>query len=108
MAKKLYEESNIQAIADAIRTKNGTTTTYTTAEMAAAITAITTGGGDGGFTIPESAFTLTGDCSYTFSGGTWDWFIDNYGDRITTNNITYAFDMFNKTRVKEVPFVSRC
>lgn len=38
--KKLYEESNIQAIADAIRAKNGKTTTYKTGEMAAAIGAI--------------------------------------------------------------------
>lgn len=48
MAKKLYEESNIQAIADSIRAKNGTTTTYKTSEMAAAIDSITTGGGDSG------------------------------------------------------------
>ena len=37
---KLYEESNIQAIADAIRAKNGSTDTYKTSEMAAAISAI--------------------------------------------------------------------
>lgn len=43
MAQKLYEESNIQAIADAIRAKNGTTTTYKTNEMAAAIQAIEAG-----------------------------------------------------------------
>ena len=44
MAQKLYEESNIQAIANAIRSKNGLTTTYKTSEMAAAITAIEGGG----------------------------------------------------------------
>lgn len=33
MAKKLYEESNIAAIADKIREKTGTETTYTTEEM---------------------------------------------------------------------------
>lgn len=38
--KKLYEESNIQAIADAIRSKNGSTDTYKTSEMADAISAI--------------------------------------------------------------------
>ena len=37
MAKKLYEESNIQAIADAIREKNNSTDTYTTSEMPGAI-----------------------------------------------------------------------
>ena len=44
MAQKLYEESNIQAIANAIRGKNGLTTTYKVSEMAAAITAIEGGG----------------------------------------------------------------
>lgn len=45
MAQKLYEEANIQDIANAIRAKNGTTTTYKTNEMAAAIRNIETGGG---------------------------------------------------------------
>lgn len=44
MSKKLYEESNIAAIADAIRAKNGSQDTYTTAEMADAIEDIETGG----------------------------------------------------------------
>ena len=47
MAKKLYEESNIQAIADAIRGKNGTTYTYKVSEMASAIGEIESGGGSG-------------------------------------------------------------
>ena len=37
MAKKLYEESSVQAIAAAIRAKNGGSTTYKIGEMAAAI-----------------------------------------------------------------------
>lgn len=44
MSKKLYEESNIAAIANAIRAKNGSQDTYTTAEMADAIEDIETGG----------------------------------------------------------------
>lgn len=44
MAKKLYEETNISAIAAAIRSKNGSQDTYTTAEMADAIEDIETGG----------------------------------------------------------------
>ena len=40
MAKKLYEESSVQNIANAIRAKNGETATYKIGEMAAAITAI--------------------------------------------------------------------
>lgn len=37
MSKKLYEEASVQAIANAIRAKNGETATYKIAEMAAAI-----------------------------------------------------------------------
>lgn len=80
MAKKLYEESNIQAIANAIRAKNGLATTYTVSEMAAAILALSTGGGESAAgTIfppadnwkttkltPASSYSL-GSCS--FSGG---------------------------------------
>lgn len=44
MAKKLYEESSVRAIANAIRAKNGSTDTYKIAEMPAAISAIETGG----------------------------------------------------------------
>ena len=40
MAKKLYEEASVQAIANAIRAKNGSTATYKIAEMAGAISAI--------------------------------------------------------------------
>lgn len=44
MAQKLYEENNIQDIADAIREKNGTSNTYKTSEMADAVRAIVSGG----------------------------------------------------------------
>lgn len=40
MAKKLYEEASIQAIAAAIREKNGTTMKYKIAEMGAAVRAL--------------------------------------------------------------------
>lgn len=40
MANKLYEEASVQAIANAIRAKNGATTKYKIGEMAAAILAL--------------------------------------------------------------------
>lgn len=45
MVKKLYTESYIEDIADAIREKNGSSNTYTVAQMGPAIQAIPTGGG---------------------------------------------------------------
>lgn len=53
MAKVLINESNLQNIADAIRNKNGTTTKYKPAEMAAAIDAISTGDGIQHEDIPD-------------------------------------------------------
>lgn len=46
MANKLYEETDIQNIANAIRGKNGTQDTYKVSQMANAITNIPSGGGD--------------------------------------------------------------
>lgn len=43
MSNKLYEENSVQAIADAIRTVNGSTDTYTIAEMSSAVAGISTG-----------------------------------------------------------------
>ena len=40
---RLFEDTNIQAIADAIRAKTGSTDTYKTSEMASAIEAIQAG-----------------------------------------------------------------
>lgn len=59
----------------------------------------------GGADIPEEALTITGDCYYRFSYGGWNWFIDNYGNQITTNNITKAENMFYDNRtITNIPF----
>ena len=134
MAQKLYEESNIQAIADAIRGKNGTTDTYKTSEMAAAITAISGAaepiiealsvtsngtytapdGVDGYSPItvnvpqdgspPDEAFVISGSCQHRFANNGWNWFIKQYGDRITTKNIYNASYMFSVCRLSNIPF----
>lgn len=56
MALKLYNESDIQDIADAIRGKNGSSDTYKVSEMADAIDDIPTGGG-GDVDIDTGTFT---------------------------------------------------
>lgn len=100
MAKKLYEESNIQAIANAIREKNGETTTYKPSEMAAAITAITTGGGG----VEVEPIVLTGVCNYACAGKVASGYIKLFGNTITTRNIAGATSMFDNNTNEHIPF----
>ena len=53
---------------------------------------------------PESAFVISGNCGYRFANGGWDWFIELYGNKITTENITTASYMFNYSKITELPF----
>lgn len=100
MPNVLVQDSSLTAIADAIRAKNGTETTYKPAEMADAITNLPSGGGD----LPEEALVITGDCNYRFAHNGWNWFIKNYEDRIVTKDITDAGYMFKINNLTEIPF----
>lgn len=67
--KVLVSESNLTAIADAIRAKAGTTTKYKPAEMASAISGITTGGGGGtdtGTEILDGSITTYSNDTITY------------------------------------------
>ena len=89
------------AIANAIRQKTGGSAQLNLDEMAIAIGGIT---GGGGADLPEEAFNITGDCQYRFAHGGWDWFIRKYGNRITTSNISILKDMFNNSKIENIPF----
>ena len=102
MAKKLYEESNIQAIANAIREKNGETTTYKTSEMANAISAITTGEGGGG--VEVEPIVLSGDCSHSCYGEICGTYLNLFGNKVFTSDISTAQSMFEKNTVEIIPF----
>ena len=90
----------LNAIGDAIRAKTGGTEKLTLDQMPTEIASITTGGGD----FPEEAFVLTGNQSYRFAGTSWNWFIEEYGDRITTRALTYAPYMFRGNNLESIPF----
>lgn len=67
MTKKLYEEASVQAIANAIRGKNGLSTTYKIADMAQAITDIPSGSTDTTFWAGGKNATLIGTYEYTLN-----------------------------------------
>ena len=72
MSKVLVNETSLSGIANSIRAKNGTETTYKPSEMAAAIDAIQTGG-------TVEALDITANGTYTAPEG-----VDGYSP-ITVN-----------------------
>ena len=62
-------------------------------------------GGGGGGDIPPEAFNITGNCDYRFASNGWNWFLDNYGNQITTENITSMASMFRDSdNIVSIPF----
>ena len=53
---------------------------------------------------PASALNLTGDISSMFASGNWDWYIEKYGNQITTTNLTSLMDTFNGSKISAIPF----
>ena len=81
MANVLVQDSSLTAIADAIRAKNGTETTYKPSEMAAAISALPTGSGGGevvfknAFITPTANATVIDLSPWITDDNINDWFI---------------------------------
>ena len=101
MGKVFIQESTLTSIADSIRSKKGTTALIDPANMATEIASITTGSGGG---LPEGALNITGDCTSRFANNGWNWFIEKYGNQITTS-ITKGEKMFQgSSNLTNIPF----
>lgn len=87
MPNKLYEEASVQAIANAIRSKNGTTTKYKIGEMAVAIDAISSG--------PIVDENLKNTTQYPQMNATVDAFLEN---------VDYSADADNYSITKVTPY----
>lgn len=135
MAKVFIEQDTLTAIGNAIREKEGTTELIPVTDMSTRISTMQTGSdpviealeitNNGTYTAtncdgyspitvnvpqdgspPEEAFHITGDCSYRFAYGGWSWFIDTYGNKVTTSGITNAPYMFSQNAyIEKIPFV---
>lgn len=101
MSNVIVNDANLSAIGNAIRGKNGTTNTYKPSEMAAAITAIQTGGGGG---IEIEPIVLTGSCGYGCAGVLSSKFIELFGDKVSTDEVTATPNMFYKYTNDTIPF----
>lgn len=90
--------NKLSAIGDAIREKTGKTDLMTLDEMPAEIASITTGGGE------VEPIVLTGDCEYACSGNLAAAYIDNFGDTVSTKDISHFDYMFYKYSGESIPF----
>ena len=103
MSKVLVNDATLSSIATAIRNKNGLQDRYKPGDMPQAILSLEIGGGGGD--LPEEAFTLTGDCQYRFRGNGWNWFAEQYGNRVTTQEITNcAYMFYGSDALSNIPF----
>lgn len=59
MSNVLVNDTSLTAIANAIRSKLGVSTTYKPGQMASAIQSIPTGGGSGGLSVSKLQYTFT-------------------------------------------------
>lgn len=73
---------------------------YTPEEMATEINSMVA--------VNPSLLALTGSMAYKFYQGCWDNFINLYGDKITTENITSMERTFQGSDVKRIPFEINC
>ena len=99
MSQVLVNETSLTAIADAIREKNGETTTYKPSEMSGAISALSIGTAN----IPEEAFGQGNpDNSFKFSQCSWNWFMTKYADQIEPQEIASYICYYN-TLTQKLP-----
>lgn len=61
------------------------------------------GSGGGGDAPPASALNLTGNIKYMFASGNWDWYIEKYGNQITTTNLTSLYGTFQGSNLSVIP-----
>lgn len=101
MSKVVIDDSKLVNIADAIRNKNGSANKYTPTEMATAIGDIKV---STGMELAPEDLVFSGNCNSNFYQGKWDWFLEKFGDKITTKDITSCASMFYGCTLSSIPF----
>lgn len=97
MGLKLYEETSVQAIADAIRAKNGSSDTYTISEMSTAIENIPSGGGGG----EGKTKVITDDIVLVSqNGSTVNWYEDGSVDFTWLSGSQIGFNYISTVPIK--------
>ena len=98
MANKIIKEESLVAIGDAIRAKTGIEDALEFPNgMVEAVNGIET------IVLPAEACKISGDCSYRFCQNGWAWYVEWLKDKLFTENITNASNMFNYSTLTSFP-----
>ena len=100
MGKVSINELTLTNIGAAIREKTGKSDLIAPGDMPAEIRSIVSGGGGS----DVEPIVLTGDCSYACAGSLGGQYIDNFGNTVSTKDITNANYMFYNSTAKHIPF----
>lgn len=76
--------------------ENGNPYKFTPMEMVDALKGITPG-------PSKEDLIITGDCSYRFASGGWDWAVNKYGDAMTTTDVSACRSMFEGCKLRRFP-----
>ena len=102
MPNVLVNDDSLKAIGNAIREKNGETTKYKPAEMAAAITAIS--GGSSGYIPTNDDLTIQNmPMTRLFSINNFKWLLEQYSNRLKFKKITDASYCFAGSTLTNLP-----
>lgn len=97
MAVYTIKDETLTDIADAIREKTGSTNTIKPIEMANVINELNI--------IPDERLIFSGICRYRWPYNYGNWLFKNFGEKLTTQDITTRDYMFyNSNTLEEIPF----
>lgn len=105
MSKVFIEESTLTAIGDAIRSKEGSSALIAPLDMADKITNLPSGGGGN---LEVEPIVLTGNQIYGCCGPMAGFYIDNFGDTVSTQNLNDISYMFYNNTAAKIPFDLNC
>ena len=105
MSKVSINESTLTNIGAAIREMTGKTDLIAPGDMPAEIRAIETGGGGD---IEVEPVVLTGNCDYACMGQMASIYIEMFGDKVSTKDVTSMSSMFMNNNLSEIPFDINC
>lgn len=87
--------------------ENGTTTLATSGKYCDRDVDVVVNVASSGGELPEEALKISGNCKYKFACGVWNWYLDEYKNQLTTEDLTNVYSMFSENNsIETLPFAA--